>query len=754
MGIILFWLVLVFGVFFLPLILAVVAMTKVSRLRLEVDALRREVTGKPGATAPTRPPPQTATPAQPAPQPGPVSPSPVPTPAPEPPPPLPKTRPPSPAIRASSEIWLGGRMASFVGIGLLLVGGALLIGYAVRHAWLGPAARVALGLLGGAMLIGLGHAAEVRGSGRLTVLARVLTGGGTALFYFSLYAAFGLYALIGPVAAALGLLAAAAATIGLAHVYRSQAVAVIGVVGAFAMPALIQDDVRRMMVLLAYMAAVNVPVIALGLRRKWQGLYNTAFGFTIAYQGLLLFDLTRTEAPWLLGFAILFFLQFATLGLLKLRTEKTQRSRQADIIRLTLNSLCLLGMTYAVLQRWDQAVWMGAALLALAGLHLGLAKLAWRWFPAFVDDVLALLMGALLFASLALPAQLDGPWISVGWSLMGVVVCVLALRANVPLLQGGALLLGWIGLLKSLGVDWHSYAVAPTLFLNARFLAGCCTAALLGAQGWLHQRSGPVADPAGSASTNRWGDRLNGWAVTLPAWALGGIWLLFMADIFWTIGWRDPWAWLLSSGAWIALAVVSGVWGVAQPAVARFGHWLLCALPLKLMVAVWVWFAVPTAYLPDRAFVHGLFLGFAGLIFLTAGLAHRFAADRRTPITHWPLATWLHLGTVAALVFLVTTELQRLDHAWTPALITLAWAGAASSLAVWGMWRRRAAYRYAGLALFAATTAKVIWVDLALLEGLARIAAFMGVGILLLFLSYLYQRMAAHLAAPEESPHD
>jgi uncharacterized membrane protein len=60
--------------------------------------------------------------------------------------------------------------------------------------------------------------------------------------------------------------------------------------------------------------------------------------------------------------------------------------------------------------------------------------------------------------------------------------------------------------------------------------------------------------------------------------------------------------------------------------------------------------------------------------------------------------------------------------------------------------------------LFAIMTAKVLFVDLASLSGLYRIAAFFGAGVLLLALSFVYQRIALRLtretldAAVKETP--
>ena len=50
--------------------------------------------------------------------------------------------------------------------------------------------------------------------------------------------------------------------------------------------------------------------------------------------------------------------------------------------------------------------------------------------------------------------------------------------------------------------------------------------------------------------------------------------------------------------------------------------------------------------------------------------------------------------------------------------------------------------RYLALCLFGLTVVKVFISDFAGLEGLQRVAAFIGVGILLLVVSYAYQRVA------------
>ena len=56
------------------------------------------------------------------------------------------------------------------------------------------------------------------------------------------------------------------------------------------------------------------------------------------------------------------------------------------------------------------------------------------------------------------------------------------------------------------------------------------------------------------------------------------------------------------------------------------------------------------------------------------------------------------------------------------------------------MWRNFAPIRYLAMALFGITVLKVFLVDLSALGGIYRILGFIGVGVVLLAVSFVYQR--------------
>jgi uncharacterized membrane protein len=80
------------------------------------------------------------------------------------------------------------------------------------------------------------------------------------------------------------------------------------------------------------------------------------------------------------------------------------------------------------------------------------------------------------------------------------------------------------------------------------------------------------------------------------------------------------------------------------------------------------------------------------------------------------------------------------------ATLSLAWAAYATAAIVVGIRRRYAPIRYFAILLFAITILKVFVVDMAELERVYRIVSVIGLGVMLLATSYLYQRFKNVLA--------
>ena len=173
-------------------------------------------------------------------------------------------------------VWLGGVA--------LALGGAFLVKLSIDYGLLTPAVRVALGVLlglalwAGAEWIVWGEPAE----GRASNVSQALAAAGAATIFASLYAAYQLYGLLPP-ALAFPLLALTAATTVLMSLQHGPFVAVLGLAGAFAVPAMVSREQPSALALFAYLILVGAGSLALLRYRAWWWLAWIALAGSIGW---------------------------------------------------------------------------------------------------------------------------------------------------------------------------------------------------------------------------------------------------------------------------------------------------------------------------------------------------------------------------------------------------------------------------------------------------------------------------------------
>ncbi len=160
------------------------------------------------------------------------------------------------------------------------------------------------------------------------------------------------------------------------------------------------------------------------------------------------------------------------------------------------------------------------------------------------------------------------------------------------------------------------------------------------------------------------------------------------------------------------------------------------------------------------AFLSGATAALAALSLLLVGLAWLYWL--------WPEARWLVVGAGALGVYLLSvgtvdifqarvggeTSLDSLQKQAQVALSIL-WAVLGVTAFVAGILRGRtlsgAPLRGAGLALLALATVKVFIYDMASLDASYRVLSFIGLGVLLLASSYVYQRLTPNRRPPMDA---
>ncbi|HOV02944.1 MAG TPA: DUF2339 domain-containing protein, partial [Kaistiaceae bacterium] len=181
------------------------------------------------------------------------------------------------AKSADIEETIGSRLTVWIGGIALALGGVFLVRYAIEKDLVTPAMRIALGGLFSLVLLGLGEWLR-RNERRFDLPAlpqadipAVLTAAGTVAAFATVYAAYALYEFIGPAIAFVALGAIAVATMALSALHAPW-LAGIGLVGAYATPALVSTGKPEAWALFAYLGFVTLAAFWLARARHWRWL--------------------------------------------------------------------------------------------------------------------------------------------------------------------------------------------------------------------------------------------------------------------------------------------------------------------------------------------------------------------------------------------------------------------------------------------------------------------------------------------------
>jgi uncharacterized membrane protein len=323
------------------------------------------------------------------------------------------------------EAVVGGSWLNKLGVLVLVIGIALLLGYEFAH--VGPAGRVAIG-----MGVGLGMLAGgvfVERKRAYAIFARGLMGGGWAALYFTTYAMHALPAakvIDNPYLGTALVLAVATGMIAHSLRYKSQTVSGLAYFIAFATLALSESTPFSVLALLPLAASL----LYLAQRFEWHqmavfGLFATYA--TCASRPDVGAPLASTQALF-----AMYWLLFETFDLLRLRRSMAEWTIESLI--LPVNALGFLGLS---LVKWERSnpAHLYVFLAAGAAVYLfGAILRAWMRPPSAFDShsgTLARIGGGSYEGSITLSAAMaavaimlraPGAWVSIGLLIEGEIL--------------------------------------------------------------------------------------------------------------------------------------------------------------------------------------------------------------------------------------------------------------------------------------------------------------------------------------------
>ena len=229
-------------------------------------------------------------------------PPPAPVAAPPPPPvptaadfaPVPPLSPPPPAASAPPPVgrtvarkpfdWeglIGVKLFSWIAGVLLVLAAIQFLRYSIEHGWLSPPVRMAFGFAAGIALL---IVCELRVARRYAVTANAMDAAGIAILFATTFAAYSLWGILGGVVA-FGLMALiTAVAVWLSLRRDSPYIALLGLIGGFATPALLSTGQDNPISLFGYLLLLNAGLAWVALRRSWPLLSVLSLVFTTIYQ--------------------------------------------------------------------------------------------------------------------------------------------------------------------------------------------------------------------------------------------------------------------------------------------------------------------------------------------------------------------------------------------------------------------------------------------------------------------------------------
>ena len=661
------------------------------------------------------------------------------------------------------EKFIGENLVSKIGIAILVLAIGYFVKYAIDNDWIGPIGRVGVGVLCGGILIGIAHWLR----DQYKAFSSVLVGGGLAVLYFTIALAYHQYQLFGQPMAFVIMLVITVFSVMLSLLYDRQELAIIALAGGFFTPFLVSNGRGDYAILFSYLLILNGGLLVIAYNKAWRLLNILAFGFTavlfvswlislpelrqgfvprlsslVTFASLGYATAATYRGGWI--FATTFYLLFFVINVAY--TIRTNKPFIASDFGILLANTCLYfaaGLYFIGQLGLDHYKGLYCAVMGI--FHLGAT---WFLFRKNTIDknILYLLVGITLsFVSLTAPLQLHGHYITLFWATESVLLYWLFIKSQIRLIRLASLLI-WLAMLVSLGMDWfNNYAVqvqAPILF-NKGFMTGLYSALCCGALYYLdkHGLRGRVA-------------------------LIAGVILLFLAgalEIFHQMETEISPVYL-TGYTYLYILVVARVERKENK-----GLWRAAVAGLLMAAVVLYLFTLPAMFdLQSQMLEHSRYqghfyahwLGAVIVVLILMELAARQKAGLMK--MEGALFTWLICGItvillsaegqllVNAVFYSHSNDLDYLSRVYNKTGLPILW-GLCSFVFMWlGMRKKFKPLRIISLLLFSITLLKLFLFDIRNIPIAGKIAAFFCLGVLLLVVSFMYQRLKKIIIEDEE----
>ena len=648
------------------------------------------------------------------------------------------------------EKFIGENLFGKIGILVLVVGVGFFVKYAIDNNWINEVLRTALGFAVGCILLGFAFFLRTK----YRAFSSVLAGGGFAIFYVTVAIAYHYYDLFSQTGAFALLVAFTLLMVALAVWYDRRELAVIALVGGFVAPFLVSSGSGNYVVLFTYLLILDLGMFGLSIYKKWGELPIVCFGLTWLVFAIYIWSSINMSLAGNLRlihlqlFAVAFYLIFQGSVAPIIRINR-QRINQILLAVIVLNNFIFT--YFALTLHWNMLNTSNYGGLITFGVAL-VNFLTFFWFykrgerfPFLLQTFLWL---TLTFVSITFPIQLEGSMITVFWASELVIVMLLYTRFRLRAYDFFSLLL-FVLTLTSYLMDienMFNWGASPQdrIFINGGFFTGLLAGSAFLVSAWLLERVKGSIQEGGwlKYSPHNAVALITGVVVLYCAFSLEfylyideGIFAHTLMRVF-TMAVLFLLSWLFHSRFPIMQHIKKYMffWGVAAVLFIILSDTVNGILYADIMLRIFQWAALLVVI------AHGLYLG--SVYYREADLNDKAVRN----IT-------LYVSVLASILLVVTTtnllsQLSLADEANAGLSVSLGLAGFVQMML--GMRLHLRLLRMLSLATFGIVLLKLVVIDLWLMPTVGKIIVFIILGILLLVLSFLYQKLKTALFGPDE----
>lgn len=661
---------------------------------------------------------------------------------------------PEPRVKRDYEKLIGENWLNKIGIAILVIGIGFFVRYAIDKNWIGEWGRVGIGLLTGGILIGIAHYLRKK----FHAFSSVLIGGGISTFYYTISIAFHDYQLFNQTTAFAIMVGITLFSSIISVIYDRKELAIIALIGGFTSPFMVQNGAGNYIIFFTYIAILNSGILGLSYFKKWAVLTKLAVGFTTLFFGAWMITnapLSAVQANWAIFFISLFYIQFLIVNLIYNFARKMP-FKAYEFVQLTGITALFYGGVMYLLPTHDFAISQTGFTVLMSFFFIGLAILG--QVRKGTDPAFGYLMigKAISFVTIAAGVSFDGNFMALFWATEAVVLLLIGQKTNLKILKNTSMMLNIItlgGLIREWAMGYYTETERLTPFANGTFFTGLFVIASFALTFILINRS--------KDDDKNMLIRSDNYKFSVGGLLFGLTYLTFVFELVYQLDYLYfkvgealiLWIFHLSI---ILAGVIITQYRKSNLARQIFFFIGCLATLVFLIVAQQNNFTLlyDTLVAPEVSpyyYLHFVLTGLViGLLFMLCKGSLTIFEDKRQ--INWFLSALSVIGLVIA-----TVELDLiLGYSLAPRYgisavfrhthtegFTILWGIYSFILMIFGMKKKNRVMRVLALILFSITLIKLFIFDIQEISEAGKIVAFISLGILLLVISFMYQKLKA-----------